>query len=106
MAGTRTIVGFLQLPNELIYKLFELTRPFGFESFVLTLKRVYNTGKPPIPDQNFCKQWSKRIPGDMDGLLILRELLSAPPSSREWLLKYVTQLVVQNPRRMSVSECR
>lgn len=45
-------MALLELPNELLRTIFDLTRPYGFENLVLTCKHMYNKARPVITRHN------------------------------------------------------
>lgn len=93
-------VGFMALPNEIIYRIINQTRPFGFENILLACKRTYEVGQRLIPDHTFCTRWARtyEAPGELgmwtSSVLILPQILSAPSNVQQWLLLYIRQLTI------------
>lgn len=54
----------LSLPDELLCQILELSRPNGFESFMLSCKRVCYAGSNMALDHNFCKSLVIRTSND------------------------------------------
>ncbi|KAF2664577.1 hypothetical protein BT63DRAFT_460068 [Microthyrium microscopicum] len=65
----------LRLPTELLFIILQFSQPSGFQSLILTCKRMYSVGIPLIESHNFCKNWV--LPGS--GLWCTR-LISQPPA--------------------------
>jgi hypothetical protein len=102
----KIISGLFGLPTELLLLIVKESRPDGFESLMLTCKKLYLTGSGLIHEHNFCKTWGPKNwptagsnvnwtpPGTYMSTenppQFFQRLLDEPASRRDWLLLYTT----------------
>jgi hypothetical protein len=88
--------GILQLPNDLLFNLLQLSRPSEFEALMLTCKQVYAVGASLVKEHNVCKNWPRQhLIVSNTGHIVINEIfqflldLTRLLSSRQrWLLSY------------------
>jgi hypothetical protein len=104
--------GILNLPNELLYRVLELSRPEGFEHAILTCKHIYNVAKNLIIDHKFCKFWLWCEKGPKHAghvhiecpIKFLHQISLVPSRTLFWLWKYLKHIVIYE--HVCVQACR
>lgn len=92
--------GILILPNELLYEIVQLSRPFAFEALILSCKRFHAVGQRLLQDHNLCKIWYSHWPRHRDSeemelrdvFRFFNELSSLSKLQREWAPLYLRSI--------------